>query len=431
MHREIHIVIRYCFSCWLLFAASTALAATEPLTLSQALAEAEANNPRLAAVTAQAEGLAQVSSQAGALPDPRLSLNMVNLPTDSWDRAQEPMSQFQLGLSQDLPFPGKRRLRSLAAESLAAAAGHEVKENRLRLIREVRHQWWELFYLDRALETIQRNQALLRQSVSTAQAKYRVGQGLQQDVLLAQLELSKLHDKEIQFKARRRHVESRMNRLLGRTAGSVISLPQSVGRNLPEIPPETTLQNMALENRPALKRQQKRLDAAEQQLGLAQKDRLPDFRVGLLYGQREARSDLASVQFSMNLPLYAGSKQNRRVDQRNSELQQQRYALEDLQNRVGSEISQGVAQYQQSRQQTELFEKGIIPQARQTVDSMSSGYQVNKVDFLNLVRAQVILYDYETQYWQSLAAARQALALLEAAVGKALSKALAKELTDE
>lgn len=419
MQRELHNIVRP-WLVWCLFAASTTVAATEPLTLAQARAEAEANNPRLAAATAQADGLAQVSSQAGALPDPRLSLNMVNLPTDSWDRSQEPMSQYQLGLSQDLPFPGKRSLRASVAESRAAAAGHEVTENRLRLVREVRHQWWDLFYLDRALETVGRNQILLRQSVGTAQVKYKVGQGLQQDVLLAQLELSKLHDKNIQLKARRRHSESRLNHLLGRSAGSAIALPQSVERSLPELPAEEILQQMALENRPVLKAQQKRLDAAQQALGLAKKDRLPDFRVGLLYGQRETRSDLASVQLSMNLPLYAGSKQNRRVDQRHSELQQQSYALQDLQNQVGSAISQGVAQYRLSREQTELFEKGIIPQARQTVDSMSSGYQVNKVDFLNLVRAQVILYDYETQYWQSLAAARQALALLEATVGEEL-----------
>jgi outer membrane protein TolC len=120
----------------------------------------------------------------------------------------------------------------------------------------------------------------------------------------------------------------------------------------------------------------------------------------------------------MSVPLYAGRKQNRAVDQRNSERLQQRYELQQEIDRVRSAVATALSDYEQAREQARLFEAGIIPQARQTVASMRAGYQVDKVDFLNLVRSQINLYNHEIRYWQSLSDAHQALARLTAAVGR-------------
>jgi outer membrane protein TolC len=120
----------------------------------------------------------------------------------------------------------------------------------------------------------------------------------------------------------------------------------------------------------------------------------------------------------VSLPLYAGRKQDKAVDQRTSELLQKQYALQDAFSKVKAEITAALADYQRANEQVKLFETGIIPQARQSVASMLSGYQVNKVDFLNLVRAQITLYNYETQYWRAFSDARRALASLTAAVGE-------------
>jgi outer membrane protein TolC len=157
---------------------------------------------------------------------------------------------------------------------------------------------------------------------------------------------------------------------------------------------------------------------------LAKKDLLPDFNVEAAYGVRNNmptganRSDLLSVGVSMNVPIFTDRKQGKAVDQRSSELMAQRYALQDQWNNVRSQISQQVSDYQRAQQQFVLFDSGIIPQARQTVVSMLAGYQVNKVDFLNLVRSQITLFDYETQYWQAFSEAQQALARTAQAVGE-------------
>lgn len=395
------------------------------LGLDRAVALALDGNPGLAEIRARAQAAAAVPPQAGSLPDPMVGFNALNLPVDSFDRRQEAMTQMQFGISQELPFPGKLALKEKAAGFEAEAAGSSVEETRLRLISDVKVTWWRLFYVDRSLEIINRNQDLLRQFVEIAQTKYKVGEGLQQDVLLAQVELSQLMDRALQLEGTRRNDVARLNALLHQPANTPVVLPETVAADLPDLLPGPKLFQMADEARPRLAKSLSELHAADARLELARKDRLPDFQVGALYGFRggdnpdgSSRDDFASFRFNMSVPLYASRKQNRAIDQRSSERLAQRYALEDERVKVQADISAALADYEQAREQALLFETGIIPQARQTVASMLAGYQVNKVDFLNLVRSQITLYNHETRYWQALSEAQQALAELSAAVGR-------------
>ncbi|HEB92818.1 MAG TPA: TolC family protein [Gammaproteobacteria bacterium] len=394
------------------------------LQLVNAVDVALQDNPGLAAMRARAAAAAAVPEQAAVLPDPRLQLNAVNLPMDTFSLSQEGMTQLQVAVVQALPFPGKLALRERAAEFESAAAHDEVGEMRLQLERDVRSLWWNLYYLDRALEILQRNRQLLRQLVEVAQTKYRVGQGLQQDVLLAQLELSRLHDQEIALLGSRRSEEARLNALLNRPASQPIRLPDMVPATLLEPADEQRLQAQALQNRPLLAARQNVIEAARSRLDLARKERSPDFSLGARYGRRvgdnpdgSARADFASIMFSMNMPIFTRQRQDSAIDQRGSQLQQQRYNLDEARLRVSREVSRVLADYRAAREQARLLKTGILPQARQTVASMLAAYQVDKVDFLNVVRVQIMLFNYETRYWNAISRANQAQAALQAAVG--------------
>ncbi len=395
------------------------------LTVDQAVEIALRSNPNLAEMQARAQAAAAIPSQVGSLPDPTIEFNALNLPVYGFSLDQEAMTQLQVGLSQAIPFPGKLGLKEEAAEFEAAAAGNDVEETRLQLVKEVKSTWWKILYLDRALEIVERNRDLLRSFVKIAQTKYTVGEGLQQDVLLAQLELSKLMDTKIQLRASRRNEAARINALLDLPVEQAVRLPESVETTLPEVLPEQRLYVLADDHRPLLAKYRNQLRAAAKRVDLAKRDYLPDFKVGAAYGFRQgenqdgsSRDDFLSLRLSMTIPLYAGSKQDRAVDQRTSERLARQYALQDERGRVQAIISAVLADYEQAREQSVLFETGIIPQARQTVASMLAGYQVNKVDFLNLVQSQITLYNYETRYWQALSSARQKLARLVASVGK-------------
>ena len=388
---------------------------------------AVSDNPNLAEVQERYKALLEVPSQVGTLPDPMVSLNAMNFPTDSFDRDQEPMTQLQVGVSQVIPFPGKLGLKEEAAEYDAKAAGHSVDEVRLQLVKNVKSKWWQLYYLDRALDTVKSNQALLRQFITVARTKYETGKGLQQDVLLAQLELSKLMDQEIQLRAIRRNQAIKLNILMDRPANDVIVLPDQVSKSMPALADEGALYLQAESSRPLLKKMETKIEAAQSRLDLAKRDYYPDFKLGVTYGDRTgdnpppmggSRSDFFSVMVGVKVPLYSGRKQSKAVSQRSSELRMNRYALLDEKGMVMAAISSAVTDYQEAKQQFSLYGGGIVPQAQQTVQSMLAGYQVSEVDFLNLVRSQMTLFNYELQYWKALSNAKQALARLEAAVGE-------------
>ncbi|WP_031435488.1 TolC family protein [Methylomarinum vadi] len=418
--------IRTYFSllCLLLFNGMVIAQQNNEVTLSSALQLATRDNPNLAQLRARSEAMASIAPQVAALPDPVISFSALNLPTDTFNLGQENMTQLQGGISQAIPFPGKLALREQTAQHEAEAAAHNVVEARWQLMREVKQQWWNLFYLDRALAIISANQNLLRQFIKIASTKYEVGEGLQQDVLLAQLELSKMLENELSLSGARRNTAARLNALLNLPANHPLRLPKQTEENLPSLQTEDALYTTAEQRRALLSAQQQRIKAAESRLQLAERDYYPDFNIGAYYGGREdmpngqERADFLSFRLSMNVPLFAADKQGRAVDQRSSELMQQKYALRDEWNRTRAQISQAYNDFQRAKQQAQLFKTGIIPQARQTVSSMLAGYQVNKVDFLNLVRSQVTLFNYETQYWKTLAEAHQALAQLTASVGK-------------
>ena len=399
-------------------------ASAEILSLDAARALALANNPGLAEMRARYEALAEVVPQQGALPDPVVSVAAANFPWDDFDRNQEPMTQLQLGVSQTFPFPGKLDLARAAADFEAEAALYSVEEMQLGLARNVALTWWQLYYLDRSLETVERNQALLRQFVEVARTKYEVGNGLQQDVLLAQLELSRLLDQAIEVRAMREARAIHLNLLLGAPSESPVQLPRGRPSELEPLAPTTTLYQRATATRPELARQRAEIRASQSRLELARKEYYPDFNVGVRYGHRDeddlgqSRQDFLSVMLSVQVPLYSGSKQDRQVSQRQRELARTQYALQDERNQVLAAIATAASDYRRSVEKLELFDKGIIPQARQTVESMLAGYQVDEVDFLNLVRAQVTLLNYELQYWQSFTEANQSVARLIAAVGE-------------
>ena len=401
--------------------------ATTTLALDDAVAIALSGNPGLAAMQARARALAEVPSQVGTLPDPTLSFGLLSVPTDTYSLSQEAMTQTQIGIGFTLPFPGKLGLREQVAELEADTAGNDVDEKRLVLVRGVRSTWWNLFYLDHALAIVQRNRSLLREFVSVAETKYKTGLGMQSDVLLAQVELSKLLDTEIAVRASRRSQASALNALLGRDANIAVALPQQANETLPPAPDSANLIKLAESSRPLIVSRRNTLAAANDRTQLAEKDIYPDLRLGASYGFRRdapngtTRADLASITLNVNLPLFAGSRQDKAVSQRRAEAQKEEYSLQDAKVQVGNEIEQAMAEYLAAREQASLYKSGIIPQASQTAAAMMAAYQVNKVDFLNLVRAQITLYNDENQYWKTISAGWQAWARLESAVGTPLA----------
>jgi len=399
---------------------------TGVVDLDYAVTTALENSLELAGIAAQSEALLAESSQVEALPDPMLSLNAMNMPTDTFNLDQEPMTQMQIGLSQRFPFPGKRGLQRDVVDFRISAADQMLLERRTAIVGDVRAAWWRLISFDRSLQIVEQNKGLMRNFVAIAQTKYELGNGIQPDVLLAQLELSRLLDRELRIRGMRRGAQAELNGLMNRPPDRPVILPAVPANTaLPELQAERQLLQQAGSTRALIDVHRGLIESAQSNLALAEKDRMPDINVGVGYGFRQGfdpirgvdRPDLLSVMVSVNLPIFSGSKQSKAVEQRTQEVIQQNLKMRDTLRLVEVSVSRNLASYLAARDQVLLLETAIIPQAQLTVSSMLAGYQVNQVDFLSLVNTQITLYNAQINYWESLSEAKQSLARLASAVG--------------
>lgn len=411
--------------CWFALFPNILSAEEFVLTPERAIGIALEDNPGLAEIKKRAEAIAAIPSQEGSLPDPTLSFGALWLPVASGlDLNKDDFTMMEVGVSQTVPFPGKLALKEKAAAFEAEAVAETAEEARLQLVREVTLQWWQLFSLHRSLLVIGETEKLLKQLAEITGSQYRVGKGLQQDVLSALLEQAKLAKEKAQHIGMHRTAIARLNALLNRPADHAIRLPDEVATELPAIRSAEDLQAQSVQSRPLLAERKKAIDAAQTRLELAKKDYYPDFTVGTAYSFRQnnpngqSRSDYASFQIAMTLPIYADRKQAKAVDQRQSELLKERYALDDAKRKIQTEINESLALYQGSREQFDLLKNDVLPLAEQNVTAALAAYQVGKVDFESVIRAENAWFDYRNQYWQALAEAHQALAQLAAAAGK-------------
>ncbi len=420
MQRFTNAMASICLGGTLLFASQ---AHALSVSLAQAQQRALADSPRLSEIAARYQAAQTIPEQMGALPDPSVTVGLLSVPTNTFDLDQEAMTQFQVGIQQPLPWPGKLKLKSSVAQFGAGATEQELAEARLMLSRDVVKSWWNLYFTERALEVVRENQQKMREFNRITLSRYRVGKGVQQDALQAQLELSALLEREVVLTGQRRVQAAGLNALLARDAQESLELISAEPPAFRDLPQQAELLDRALRQRPLLRQRMIQLDAAREKTKLAELGLIPDFTLGASYGYRQSapngadRADLLSLTLGIKIPLYALSKQRREIDQREAEVMASKDRLHETQLQVRSQIVSAVAAYERAGSQAELLENGILPQARQTVASMLSGFQVGQVDFTALVRAQLMVNNLQLQYWRALVDGQQAQADLVAALG--------------
>ena len=363
--------------------------------------------------------------QAGALDDPMVRLDLSNVPLSEFDFGSTPMSGRQVGISQRLPWWGKRADMQRMAERTAAVAEAGVQDREGAIVHMVKSSYFTIAFLDRALDTTRENEALLRDFVRIAQTKYSVGKGLQRDVLKAQVTLSSSAGKLIRLKQQRRLAEAELNALLHR-------LPQAeVGRlarvSMTQIDLDIdSLQTAALAHRPMLRGIANNIDKWSVAEDLARRQYRPDFAVSVAYRQRKfdndpvKGSDFLSAGVTFNLPIYTGRKQDQQVVEARHRRLAAEAQFQAARHHLFHRIQLLQVDLRAHREQAELIEAVIIPQAKQSLAADMVGYQVDKVDFLTLLDSQVNLLNVELAYERHLVEHEKTLAALEAEVGKRL-----------
>lgn len=402
-----------------------AFAIPSPLTLGWCLERAVAANPSLEIARASAQAAQHRIGPAGSLDDPRLAYEASNVPTGDFDFSSTPLSGHQLGLRQKLPFPGLLSRREDAARKSAESSRLLAEDRRLVVEGAVEAAWAELAFAQRALGITHRNIALLRQLTSTAESRYRVGSGLQQDVLRAQVELTALLEEELRREEAIERAEARLIALLDLPVTS--TLPETASLRLAVTEPSLRALLEGIDRQNArLRAAERRIEEAGHHVSAAELEGMPDVDVGLGYrirkkvrGDAVDGDDFLSAGLTVRLPIDR-SRWREQVAEQRALLRRRRAELRALRADIAARVRTAHAELRRASSEEALLETGLVPQARQSLAASRSAYEVGRIEFLSLLDSQVRLLQAELRLVRSRADKRVAFASLEIASGEKL-----------
>ena len=364
------------------------------------------------------EAAQQRRSIDSTLPDPMVSFGYTNSNPTPILR-DSPENKAGLMFTQEIPFPGKLKLKGEMAASHAKATFQELQVTRLEVVSRVKQAYYQLHYLTRARETIERNRDLLHKFASVAEARYSVGKGTQQDVLKAQTEHSRLFARMAMLDRESGAMEAELRMLLNRPpeapVGRLADYPRATLR-----PGIEELLAHASDNAPRLIHDRYEIDFTQAGLNLARRGYYPDFAVTTSYFQRRDNTPEFEVRVDVKVPLYFWRKQRYEVKENTAYVSQWKHQYEADAQELNRRIKDDYLAAKASEKVADLYEKAIMKQAALTLESSLSSYETGAVDFLTLLTNLMTVLDTELTYYEELATYHKALARLEAATGMRL-----------
>ncbi len=417
MTRRVRLLKSLLMSGMLLSGFLLAVTPLQAAALDQLVEEALTNNPDLAAAKARWQQATYKSPQAGSLMDPVLSFSLSNYPRDTLSSTDTPMTGNELKLAQALPFPGKLGNRSALADEQARWFEAVYQDQHLQIARRVKDAWYRLYFQEQAIAVTERNMALVDDIIRLTEVRYETGTGLQQDVLKAQVERSRLMERLMSLRQKRSVVQAELNRLLNRPSGGTYDVPETLELVAIEQDLES-FQRAGREKRPMMNAYQSLIKRYRYQSRLAELNDYPDMTVFASWRFRDdaladGGTDFVGAGISVNLPVYRDKRRAEKAEAAAAIRMAERQA-EDFRNSVAESLQNAYTRMQETQQQTELYNQGIIPQTSQSFQAALSSYQVGKLEFISLLDSLMTSYLAEMEYYRLSSEYMRSLAWLEA-----------------
>jgi len=383
------------------------------VSLTALVQEAMERNPEIQAARRAVQAKRARVPQAGAWPDPKLSLSYAgNVLPPFTVMAGDPSSARQIMAEQEIPYPGKTRLRTQIAARDADAETLAYEAVWRRVAAEVKQAYFDLWFTDQSVSTLRKDRELLEKFEQIAEIRYSVGKAAQQDILKAQVELTRLLERRTLLEQSRQTLVARLNSLRNLPVDRPVSTPEqlkasNVGASLEE------LQTAARANYPALKQQRTMVAENLLAVDLAKKEVRPDFSVGYTYMQRDRLPDMYGITFSTSLPIFRRRKQAMAIAEAAANLESSRQREADELTILRYRVKQEFLDVQASEELLKLYSQGIVPQSSLALESSIASYETGAVDFLSVLGNFTTLLDYELSTKQQIANHEKALARLE------------------
>lgn len=368
------------------------------VTLDRAIERALIDDDWLIANTEIERSLLEEAVSAAQLPDPRVSVGLANIPMDTFDFSQEPMTQFRVGVNQTFPRGDTLKLseRQKLQQSEVNPFLRDDRKARVSLL--VSQLWLQSFLSEQSVALIEADRSLFEQLVEITSSRYTVGAGLarQQDLIRAELELARLDDR---LAVMRQQQDSNKQKLSQWLPDEFISSPLS--SELPLLsPPETQLSSLSeaatfFKTHPRILAHDKQIEIAKTSVELARQSLKPSYSVGASYGYRDNaplgmnRADFISLELSFDLPLFSEKRQKPQIRARQYDASARQIERTLVFKDLFSSYQQAMAELAILNERQSLYEDTLLSQINDLTEATLSAYTADEGDFEEVMRAYI------------------------------------------
>ena len=417
------------FSIAILTEISMAEEKTDVLKIRWVIDEALRSNPELQSAKLSWNASTERIRQERALDDPIVGFTYFG------EQVQTRVGEKQAGVmaSQKIPFLGKRSLKGEVAINEAKVSGGKYLMLEREIVAKAKSAFYELYWAQQSISINEENRNLLKRFVKIAEVKYATGKATQQDVLKAQVELSKIVNELITLEQLKETAIARINTLLNLHPDTPLGTPEAVDIEKLTVSLKD-LYAKAKEVSPDLSILKYKIEREKAAYKLAKRQYYPDFTFGLNYTfindmpssamsspLGESRDSYTGT-LSMNVPIFQKRKHDAGVREANARLKSSKMAYKNRENLTLFEVKDLHFKVQTAERLVKLYRDSIIPQAKQSLKAAESGYQSGQVDFLNLIDSQRVLLDFNLAFYRAVADFGTNIAGLERVVGVELSR---------
>ncbi|MFC1708565.1 TolC family protein [Candidatus Omnitrophota bacterium] len=384
--------------------------------------EALQNNPQIQSVYNSWKAAEYKSRWVRGLPDPMAKYTRFG---DNVETRVGPQEQ-KYGVSQKIPFPGKLSLKGKSQDKHAQMLKEKYEATKQEVIKKVQFIYYDIFWVDKAIQITEEEKAIIETLEKVAQRKYEANRASQQDVIKAQVELSRLIDRLFMLRQNRKSLVAKLNSILNRPIDAIL---QSVdGVESKEITHKLEqLHVIAKERASELLVADLDVERAEYERSLAKLDYFPDFTLGFDYievgsGHTSASNDGQDAwmgTIGVTLPIWF-DKLNAQVEEKEATLESRRNSYQDAENYIKYEVEDLYFKIVTYKDIISLYKTALIPQTEQAFEAARTGYEAGKVDFLNWLESERVLLQTRLAYYKAIVDYQKSIAYLERVIGKSL-----------
>ncbi|PHZ85773.1 TolC family protein [Paremcibacter congregatus] len=389
------------------------------VSIETAIESAHQNDPWLTGNRHTQEAIESMSIAAGALPDPKLSFDVANLPTNSFNFGQEAMTQVKLGLTQAFPPGDSRALRKRQLELQSSQHPFLREDRKAKVAVTVGQLWLNAYQAQESIAIIEKNRALFEQLITVTETSYAaaLGKSRQQDVIRAQLELTRLEDRLTVLHQRQELFQHQLSEWLTGNENNYPDVtrqaPLMLTTQIPDLMllhPEfyqddryinTQTLHQLLARHPTLQAIDQKLKESQTGVELARQKYKPEWALRAGYGYRAndamgiKRSDLFSLGVTMSIPLFTANRQDKQVQSEISKTSAVKTEKWQMLRKLTASFATAKTQLMRLNQRQKLYNAQLLPQIHEQAEAALTAYTNDDGDFAEAVRARIAEMDAE------------------------------------